>query len=226
MLNSVYKAYKQNLYDETNQLPFDIIEIETYIQILLPLYAFSNDLQNDMAHIGLVIPAVLSLIYENLDRMVLNDENQNKFRNDLIKYLKIKFEFELPSKEYLVASVLNVGYLDSWSKRSFASKYFQAGLDSIYEILAKNNLKDEENESDKDENNNKKDKLEKKLSQTGLKQTESLLSLRNITRGRILSDTDDLSKQNHGKVLKDEVKVFINIITETTFESTKKFWLK
>ena len=105
------------------------------------------------------------------------------------------------------------------------SKYFQAGLDSIYEIT-KNNLKDEENESDKDENNNKKDKLEKKLSQTGLKQTESLLSLRNLTRGRILSDTDDLSKQNHGKVLKDEVKVFINIITETTFESTKKFWLK
>ena len=70
------------------------------IQILL-LYAFSNDLQNDMAHIGLVIPAVLSLIYENLDRMILNDENQNKFRNDLIKYLKIKFEFELSSKEYL-----------------------------------------------------------------------------------------------------------------------------
>jgi len=130
MLNSVYKAYKQNLYDETNQLPFDIIEIESYIQILA-LYAFSNDLQNDMAHIGLVIPAVLSLIYENLDRMVLNDENQNKFRNDLIKYLKIKFEFELSSKEYLVASVLNVGYLDSWSKRSFASKYFRTGLDSM-----------------------------------------------------------------------------------------------
>ena len=84
-----------------------------------------------MAHIGLVIPAVLSLIYENLDRMILNDENQNKFRNDLIKYLKIKFEFELPSKEYLVASVLNVGYLDSWSKRSFASKYFRTGLDSM-----------------------------------------------------------------------------------------------
>jgi len=96
MLYSVYKAYKQNLYDETNQLPFDIIEIESYIQILA-LYAFSNDLQNDMAHIGLVIPAVLSLIYENLDRMVLNDENQNKFRNYLIKYLKIKFEFESPS---------------------------------------------------------------------------------------------------------------------------------
>ena len=51
--------------------------------------------------------------------------------------------------------------MESWSKRSFASKYFQAGLDSIYEILAKYNLNDEENESDKDENNNKKDKLQK-----------------------------------------------------------------
>jgi hypothetical protein len=35
-----------------------------------------------------------------------------------------------------------------------------------------------------------------------------------------------LSEKNHGKLLKVKVKVFISIISETTFESTKKFWLK
>ena len=33
-----------------------------------------------------------------------------------------------------------------------------------------------------------------KNKKTGLKQTNCLISLRNITRGRIVSDTDDLSK--------------------------------
>ena len=58
--------------------------MEGYIQILLPLYTFSTDLQSDKAHIGLVIPALLLLIYETLDRMDLKDENQNQFRNDLV----------------------------------------------------------------------------------------------------------------------------------------------
>ena len=35
-----------------------IIETETYLQILLPLY--------DTAHISLAVPAFLSLMYENL----------------------------------------------------------------------------------------------------------------------------------------------------------------
>jgi len=137
MLYSVYKAYKRNLFDEDTPLPVDIHQIESYMQILLPLYAFSNDLQSDKAHIGLVVPAVLSLIFDNLDRMVLTDEHQNTFRNDLIKYLKIKFNDELSSKEHFVAAVLNVSYLSEWSKRSWAIKYFQGGLDSLFEILNK-----------------------------------------------------------------------------------------
>ena len=95
---------------------------------MLPLYAFSNDLQSDKAYIGLVVPAVLSLIFDNLDRIVLTDEHQNTFRNDLIKYLKIKFNDELSSKEYLVPAVLNVSYLSGWSKRSWAIKYFHISI--------------------------------------------------------------------------------------------------
>ena len=53
---------------------YDIKVVEDYIKILLPLYTFSADLQSNTAHIGLVVPAVLSLIYDNLDRMKLNCE--------------------------------------------------------------------------------------------------------------------------------------------------------
>ena len=44
MLYSVYKAYKRNLFDEDTPLPVDIHQIESYLQILLPLYALRNDL--------------------------------------------------------------------------------------------------------------------------------------------------------------------------------------
>jgi hypothetical protein len=216
--------FKRNLFDEDTPLPVDIHQIESYMQILLPLYAFSNDLQSDKAHIGLVVPAVLSLIFDNLDRMVLTDEHQNTFRNDLIKYLKIKFNDELSSKEHLVAAVLNVSFLSEWSKRSWAIKYFQAGLDSLFEILNKYTFSAAEDETNElDDNNNK---ITKMLSQTSLNASEGLKSLRNITRTRIVSDSDDLNKQSKSKILKDEIKVFLNIIKETKYDSTKKFWLK
>ena len=64
------------------------------------------------------------------------------------------------------------------------------------------------------------------LSQTSLNASEGLKSLRNITRSRIVSDSDDLNKQSKSKTLKDEIKVFLNIIKETKYDSTKKFWLK
>ncbi len=67
------------------------------------------------------------LIYETLDRMDLKDENQNQFRN-----------------EYLVAAILNVGYLPHWCKRSFAFKFFQTDLDSIIELLMKYSANDDE----------------------------------------------------------------------------------
>ena len=52
--------------------------------------------------------------------MVLENSNQNEFRNNLIYFLKSKFDDELSSKTYLVSSILNVGMLDEWKNRSFA----------------------------------------------------------------------------------------------------------
>jgi len=77
MLYSVLVAYKRKVFsdDYKKKLPFEINIIEDYVQILLPLYAFSQDMQSNKAHIGLVVPGLLALVYETLDRMVLKDEN-------------------------------------------------------------------------------------------------------------------------------------------------------
>jgi len=50
--------------------------------------------------------------------------------------------------------------------------------------------------------------------------------MRNITRPRINSGTDDLSKKTKSKILGDETKKFSNIISNSEFDSTKGFWLK
>ncbi len=150
--------------------------MEDYIQILLPLYSFSTDLQSDKAHIGLVITALLLLIYETLDRMDLKDENQNQFRN-----------------EYLVAAILNVGYLPHWCKSSFALKFFQTGLDNIIELLMKYSANDDEFEK----THGRITKTDKIVSFTG--SSDDLSSMRN--RPRFNSGTHDLSIQTKRKIL-------------------------
>ncbi len=57
--------------------------------------------------------------------------------SDLNNFLQIKFEYELNSKEYLVAEILNVGSFPHWCKGSFTLKFIQTGSDSIIELLMK-----------------------------------------------------------------------------------------
>ena len=117
--------------------------------------------------------------------MDLKDVNQDQFRNDLINFLQIKFEYELNSKEYLVAAISNVGYLPHWCKSSFALKFFQTGLDNIIELLMKYSANDDEFEK----THGRITKTDKIVSFTG--SSDDLSSVRN--RPRFNSGTDDLS---------------------------------
>ena len=112
MLVSYLKSYKRGLFNNANKCAATEEEIEKYVQILLPMYIFTNDAQSNKASIACIVPSILSIINANLDRMVLADENQNLFRDNLIFFIKKKFEFELTSKIYLVAALLNVETLN------------------------------------------------------------------------------------------------------------------
>jgi hypothetical protein len=72
---SYLKSYKRGVYDCQKKSVASEEEIEKYIQILLPMYIFTNDTQSAKSSIACIIPSVLSIIHANLDRMVLKDEN-------------------------------------------------------------------------------------------------------------------------------------------------------
>jgi hypothetical protein len=135
MLYSYLKAYRRKVFNNDYACPIDEKEIEEYLQILLPLYIFTNDIQSDDSNISIIVPSLLEVIYGNLGRMQLQDKNQDELRQYLIHFILKKFEYEMTSAIYLAASVLNVGLLSKWKKRSFSKSYNEKGLNSIYEVL-------------------------------------------------------------------------------------------
>ena len=117
MLYSFWKSYDKKVFSETYPCPVDLIQIEKYLQILLPIYILSKNFQAANSSICVVFSSLLTVINSNLDRMVISDPNQNMFRCTLIKYLKQKFEYELNSDVYQVAALLNVRDLKDWRDR-------------------------------------------------------------------------------------------------------------
>ena len=135
MLLSCYKAYQRGVFTDEHPCPVTKDEIGDYLQILLPFYLFSNDLQSNHANISVVVPTLAALIEANLEQMVLEDPNQDKFRNDLIDFIKLKFDFELNSKIYQVAALLNVGNLNAWRYRSFGKPYYESAKKHLIDVL-------------------------------------------------------------------------------------------
>jgi hypothetical protein len=88
MLISYLKSYQKGVLNNENKCAASENELEKYIQILLPMYIFTNDSQSEKATIASVVPCILSIINANLDRMVLDNVDQNLFRNNLIFFIK------------------------------------------------------------------------------------------------------------------------------------------
>ena len=217
MLISYLKSYKRGIFDELNKCVASEEEIEKYIQILLPMYIFTNDTQSSKSSIALVIPSILSIIYANLDRMVLEDENQSLFRDNLMFFLKKKFDFELNSKIYLVAAILNVETLNEWKDRSYAKPYYQKGLDCLFDVLKifenkpTPSIELQENNSHTNENN-----LNNITRQDGLINLSRLLKSKSSQQ---IADPFD-------KKINNEIKLFSSIINEIEIKSTKQFWFE
>lgn len=87
MLFSILKAFRAGLFNAENPCPVEIKDIEIFVQILLPVYIMTNDIQSNKSNISIIVPAVLSLVYGNLDRMVFTEEKYEVFRRHLIKFI-------------------------------------------------------------------------------------------------------------------------------------------
>jgi hypothetical protein len=123
MLFSFWRSYKRGVFSDEYRCPVPMLEIEKYLQILLPLYILSKNFQAKNSSICVVFSSILTVINSNLDRMVIEEPNQNLFRCTLIKYLKEKFKYELSSDVYQVASLLNISELNQWRDRFFPLFY-------------------------------------------------------------------------------------------------------
>ena len=224
MLFTFLKSYQRNVFTNNNhQCPVELHQIEAYVIILLPLHMFTKEMQSFTANISQVLPAIITILYENLDRMILNDSLQDSFRNALIHFLKVKFDYELNSKVYAVAAILNVENFDHWKERGYGKKYFIKGIESLEEILLKYSSKDEEkSKRNKDPNNNPY--TNQVVVNSQVINFEGYSNLSSICRPRIRSEAEE-PDENLLKI-KKEVSEYVSIITETKITvSTKKFWL-
>jgi len=182
------------------------------------MYIFTNDIQSKNSSIACIVPSILSIIYANLDRMVLNDSHQSEFRDNLIFFIKKKFDYELNSKVYLVAAFLNVETLSAWRDRSYSQLYYKNAFENLFDVIKtfENNQKSAASTATTIVEKNKTDKnyLNNASRQDGLTMLTSLLRSKS---------SQELQNPDHEKI-KDEILKFSKLITEIKIESTKKFW--
>ena len=132
LLTSFYKAYKKNIFTGENTCPVTLAEIEFYIELLLPAYRFTLLHQRNAANIGEVVPTVQMLImkYEQFTK----DKKKKPFSEALVKYIRIKFQYELDSNVYAVAAYLDTTQLHDWNNRSFAAELIHKAKTSLEDI--------------------------------------------------------------------------------------------
>jgi hypothetical protein len=127
-------------FDTDYKCPYSLETVEKYIQVLLPAYRFSLYMQQTGSPIGDVIPALLIMIQE-LEKLKINGDSVRgafkSLRDLLIKSFKKKFNYELNSQVYLVASVFSVSKLHLWYNRSFSKTYSLKGIESIVEVVSR-----------------------------------------------------------------------------------------
>jgi hypothetical protein len=220
MLVSIKKAYEKKIFDEDYQRPFSLETIENFIQVLQPAYRFSLFMQQTESPIGDVVPALLIMIQE-LDKLKINGEEVRgqfkSLRDLLVKSFKKKFNYEMNSQVYLVASIFSVSKLHLWYKRTFSKIYVLKGIESIVDVVLKFIPTDKHthfsNSNDKVasvinyESNDEKSVL-KKFSQISESESEE-------------SNVSILIK------LKKEKDLFVNLLQESDLKSIKqasKFW--
>ena len=118
-LYSVYKAYKRGL--ALDGCPLTLEKVEFYLQILLPSYRFSIGFQRTKSIIGEVLPAVL-LLCNTYAKLATNIEFQ-PICLTMIESFKYKFDYELNSNIYLVATLLNTSKLNIWYWKTFSESF-------------------------------------------------------------------------------------------------------
>jgi hypothetical protein len=103
-LETIQKAHKKKIFDHeilANTFPLKMKRIETYLEILYPLYLTNISFQDSSSSISDVIPSILNLVH-GLEKYKAKSEYSKTLCKDLVNQLNKRFEFELNSEIYKV----------------------------------------------------------------------------------------------------------------------------
>jgi len=101
LLFSNKRAYDNGAYDGEISCPKALVQIETYIQILMPAYYATLGWEKNRSSIADVIPQVLFLI-DFWTKFVTDDKEAQELCFFLIHFVKVKFKYEIESEIYQV----------------------------------------------------------------------------------------------------------------------------
>lgn len=220
MLVSIKKAQSRNALYET--LPVSIEKVDIYIQIFKPVYLFNIYLQRSNSSIAEIGPGILNIL-NKWTRMVVPDEYHGLISSPM-EFHVYKFDYELNSRIYQVASILNVAKLHNWFKEGYAQPYVKSGdwIDAIIRVGLKFLLRKTS---------------DVKIDSETLKSGESIMDISKATQNSDqsffkASPTKDQPAQSVVKNIKEkdlenEVAKFLNILNSRPlkqFTSTTSFW--
>lgn len=219
MLESFFKAYKKNVFRGENKCPVALEKIKTYLKILHPLYTISILSQKSDWHIGDVIPGLIILLEGALDETEFRGEKK-KLVKCLKKSVKKRFEFELNSKIYLLAALLNTNKLNLWFKKPYANEYTSKALESFDETVSFF-LKDKASNVQPTQ-----PQTSTASTSTSSISTENRALMALLTKSKNYESHEEVARFSLQEEIKKERIDFLNFIQDQTVigKCTKSFW--
>ncbi|CAF1105839.1 unnamed protein product [Brachionus calyciflorus] len=218
MLESFYSAYQKKVFTVEKPCPVKKTEILSYLRILHPIYSMSILTQRTDWHLGDVIPALIIILNGSLDENGLKGDKKKLVKN-LKREIYKKFEFEINSKVYLAAGLLNISKLELWFEKEhvrrveFSRKALMAFEDAILFII--NGSSDDIYE---------RPKKATKRSKKKYKNSENEL-LMSLVKSKSFETKEVVTNFNQRQLIKKEINDYLISIKEKTnlTKTTQRF---
>ncbi|RNA13112.1 zinc finger BED domain-containing DAYSLEEPER-like [Brachionus plicatilis] len=134
MLVSFYLAFEKNAFNLGNLCPISQNKIIDYLKILHPLYMLSLFCKMTDWHIGDLLPSLIVIIHATFNTNQVRG-NIKKLVDELINSFKRRFNFEIESKIYQLAALLNTSKLDLCFDQDYGLNYKEKALNTFTEAV-------------------------------------------------------------------------------------------
>jgi hypothetical protein len=229
MLESFKKCFDKNIFTSDHKPPASKETIEKYLQVLLHAYKFSMILQSNKSSVGEVVPSLLILL-NTWKRMNLIGQAKD-LRDNLVCAFEFKFEYELNSSIYLAASIMEVGKLRIWFKKSFAQEHIQSIRNSIKNVTLQFVKFDDKHQTDltkaKTSAAANAKNIPRVLSAHSMASEDDLLSYMAVEDEEEGEHAEGLINARRGERVEKECDALFKLFEETDLKkikSTRGFW--